>query len=184
MSEASRGSGPEAALPRVTLIPLSDEEREAFIAEDLSDWADQQVRDHGWSPGEAPERAREELLPVLRSEHESAATMGDRQWAAFGVDGKSVGWLWVRRPSEGMPADSAFLYQISVRRPLRRRGYGRAMLAALEALLPEEGIEELRLNVMGANRPAMRLYEFSGYELAVELDGKRQLRKPLREQAR
>jgi ribosomal protein S18 acetylase RimI-like enzyme len=78
-------------------------------------------------------------------------------------DGDTVGWLWVT-PCEQAAPHCAFLKQITVAERSRRRGYGRAMLAALEQLLADEGIDEVRLNVFAANEPAGRLYASAGYE--------------------
>jgi ribosomal protein S18 acetylase RimI-like enzyme len=68
--------------------------------------------------------------------------------------------VWVK-PLE--PA-VAFLEQITVAESVRRQGYGRAILRALEELLADEGIEELRLNVNRTNEPARALYAGAGYE--------------------
>ena len=71
------------------------------------------------------------------------------------------------------------LYQVQVRSGLRRRGYGRAMPAALERTLAASGRRELRLNVWDTNAGARRLYERAGFELVERRVGKRQLRKRL-----
>ncbi|MDQ3855079.1 MAG: GNAT family N-acetyltransferase [Chloroflexota bacterium] len=168
----------KADIPSFTLVPLTAEDSEAFSLEEVLDWADQHVRDSGWPKHEAVEWAQEELLPVLREEHAAAGRRGDRLWTAIGDLGESVGWFWVTQ-RQGLPRGSVFLYQITVRRRLRRRGYGRAMLRALEELLAKEGVKELHLNVLEANGPAMALYESSGYELAEQYEGKRQLYKRL-----
>ena len=59
---------------------------------------------------------------------------------------------------------SVFLEQITVAASCRRRGYGRAMLEALEELLAADGVEELRLNVFVGNQAARGLYSAAGYE--------------------
>jgi ribosomal protein S18 acetylase RimI-like enzyme len=71
-----------------------------------------------------------------------------------------VGWLWLTPLEDGI----AFLEQITVAEAMRRRGHGRAMLAALEELLAREGIQELRLTVNRGNEPARALYAAAGYE--------------------
>jgi ribosomal protein S18 acetylase RimI-like enzyme len=144
----------------VTLIPLTEDEREAFFVEEVANYADQQVRDAGWSRDDALDRARAELTPVLERDYFEGARRGDRLWSAADGTGRTVGWLWVK-PLE--PA-VAFLEQITVAEAVRRRGYGRAMLAALEEILARDGIEELRLNVNRANEPARALYAGAGYE--------------------
>jgi ribosomal protein S18 acetylase RimI-like enzyme len=89
----------------------------------------------------------------------------------------AVGWLWVR-PS-GARSRGAFLYQLTVAEPFRGRGFGRAMLAALEERLARDGFEELLLNVNVGNLPARRLYAAAGYEQVGEDRRVRRLRKRL-----
>lgn len=142
----------------ITLVPLTEADREEFVREEVADYAEQQIRDAGWPQAGALERARAELLPVLERE---LAEPTWRLWSARNADGVTVGWLWVK---PGESPRSAFLYQITVAERFRRQGYGSAMLAALEERLVGEGIDELALNVNVANVPAHGLYAASGYE--------------------
>ena len=151
-------------MAEVTLIPLTDAEREAFLEAEIADHADQQVRDAGWPRSGAAERARAELAPLLKREHAEAAARADRLWTAIEPTGTTVGWLWVRSIDD-LPPGAAFLEQITVARGARRQGYGIAILAALDETLAKEGIVEIRLTVFRANKPARRLYGAAGYEL-------------------
>jgi ribosomal protein S18 acetylase RimI-like enzyme len=83
------------------------------------------------------------------------------------------------RPLDDSAARAAFLYQITVAKNSRRRGYGRAMLTGLERRLATDGIEELRLNVFAGNEPARRLYASAGYEEVARNGPHRHLRKLL-----
>jgi ribosomal protein S18 acetylase RimI-like enzyme len=141
----------------------------------VANYADQQIRDAGWSRDGALERARRELMPLLERDYAHGVERGDRLWSAVDRNGETVGWLWVK-PLE---AAAAFLEQITVAEPARRQGYGRAMLAALEELLAREGIEQLRLNVFRANEPARALYAAGGYEQTGGDERRRFLRKRL-----
>jgi ribosomal protein S18 acetylase RimI-like enzyme len=165
-------------VPEVFLIPLTDDERESFLHEEVSDYADQQIRDADWPPDEALDRAGAEITPVFDRELAEAVASHDRLWSAKTPGGKSVGWLWVK-PSEGTSAPSVFLEQITVAASCRRRGYGHAMLEALEKLLAADGVQELRLNVFVGNQAARGLYSRAGYE-EVDSDERRvSLRKEL-----
>ena len=115
----------------VALIPLTEDERQTFLHEEVAGYADQQVRDAGWPRREALDRARAEITPVFERELAEAVARGDRMWSARAADGQSVGWLWVK-PIDGASASSVFLEQITVAASRRRQGYGRAMLEALE----------------------------------------------------
>jgi ribosomal protein S18 acetylase RimI-like enzyme len=155
-----RSLEPSISDPKVTLVPLTEEQREAFFVEELADYADEQVRDAGWPRDEALERARDELTPVLERDFAEGLERGDRLWTAVDRNGRWVGWLWIKALEHAV----VFLEQITVAQSERRRGYGRAMLAALEERLIRDAIEELRLNVNRANEPARALYAGAGYE--------------------
>jgi ribosomal protein S18 acetylase RimI-like enzyme len=165
-------------VPDVTLIPLTEHERDAFVEEEIADHAVQQVRDAGWLRDGALERARAELTPVLNRELAEGAEQGHRLWSAINSAGSCVGWLWVTPIVDAAP-QSVFLEQITVARSFRRQGYGRAMLAALEELLAATGVDELHLTVFVGNEPARRLYASTGYE-QLDDDGRQcRLRKRL-----
>jgi ribosomal protein S18 acetylase RimI-like enzyme len=156
----------------VVLVEMTDSEREDFVRCDVADYA-AYLADSGSAADQI------DWEPRLRDEHATAVVNGDRQWTALATDGASVGWLWVMPAQADMPSDSAFLYQILVRPESRRKGFGRAMLAALEDTLARDGIVEVRLNVFDTNHPARTLYADAGYELVRALQGKSQLRKRL-----
>lgn len=151
-------------------------ERAAFAEAQIEDYAAWLIeRDDATTPAAAWARARAEI----ESEMTAAVEAGDLFWSASDGESRTVGWLWVKRSEPGLPMDAVFLYQIQVIEGLRRQGYGRAMLAALEVELMGMSFRELRLNVWDSNTAAGHLYENSGYTLAEQLAGKRQLRKVL-----
>jgi predicted GNAT family acetyltransferase len=84
--------------------------------------------------------------------------------------------MWVR-PGDDANGRSAYLYQITVTAIHRRRGYGGAMLAALEETLVRGGVDEPHLHVNVGNKPARRMYAAAGYEQIGE--DERPLRKRL-----
>jgi len=163
-------------MPTVTLTPLAEAHRELFLEEELANYASEQEREAGWPPEESLARARTELGPILERRLSEAPERGHRLWSALDRTGEPVGWLWVT-PAEAGDDRAAFLYQITVAEQYRRRGFGRAMLRALEDLLARDGLEELRLNVMVANEPARRLYAAAGYELVDQVDRRCRMRK-------
>lgn len=161
----------------VALVPLSQEERDAFTVAQVQDYAAWLVEQGDVADlGAARDRAHAEIEPEMAA----AAASGDLMWSAHEDGGATVGWLWVKLASPGLPPGAAFLEQILVRPDARRRGHGLAMLTALEETLAGSGAFELRLNVWDTNTPGRRLYERAGYELVERLPAKRQLRKRLR----
>ena len=177
------GSSGQAAacstMPGVTLVPMTAQDLQAFIDEEVADYAHERMADGTWSRRDALQRARAELVRVIGWEHEALTAERQRLLAALAVDGERVGWLWVKLGPPGPWSTSAFLCQMTVARPFRHHGYGRAMLAALEALLAKEGVADLRLNVCESNLPAKSLYAAAGYEPTLQYPTMRQLRKRL-----
>jgi GNAT superfamily N-acetyltransferase len=87
------------------------------------------------------------------------------------VEGERVGIAWTG-PHPRQPEDTsrAWLFDIEVDESCRGRGYGRAILTAVENALREDGVRELGLNVFGPNTTARNLYTSSGYrEVAVSM---------------
>ena len=167
-------------MERVRLVELSDAECEEFIGADIADYAEYAKERAEGEPASialAVERARAEFEPRLRSEHAVADAKGHHRWSALDADGSVVGWLWVMPAREGMPTDSAYLYQILVKPVRRRQGYGRAMLAALEDSLSADGMAEVRLHVFDTNHRAKALYDEAGYTFVKSLAGMSELRK-------
>jgi ribosomal protein S18 acetylase RimI-like enzyme len=165
-------------VPEIVLIPLTESERTTFLHEEVADYAEQQIRDAGWPRHEALDRARAEITEAFDRELTEAVVSDDRLWSARSARGRSVGWLWVK-PIDGTSVPSVFLEQITVAASCRRRGYGRAMLGALEELLAADGVEELRLNVFVGNEAARGLYSAAGYEEVSRDDRRVGLRKQL-----
>ena len=155
----------------IALVALTDADREELIREEVANYAEEHIRDAGWPRATALERARDEFVPVIERE---LADSTWRIWSARNADGATVGWLWVE---PGKSPGSAFLYQITVAERFRRRGYGRAMLAALEERLAREGVDELVLNVNVGNVPAQGLYASAGYEQIGDDGRVRRMRK-------
>ena len=163
----------------VTLIALTDADLEDFICADVADFAEYVEHLPAGPMRLAAEQEHLDLESRLRHEHSVADADGHRRWVAIAPDGTRVGWLWVTPPMDGSPADGAFLYQILVKPSCRRQGFGRAMLAVLEASLANDGYAELRLHVNDTNHRAQALYAEAGYERMAQLEGMTELRKRL-----
>jgi ribosomal protein S18 acetylase RimI-like enzyme len=167
------------AAPTVKLAPMTPDELEDFIHEEIWDCSRGHLRDGSWPRSESLALARAELAGVTESQRAAATSERQRLLTAHSQNGETVGWLWVKLPPPGPWDGSAFLCQMTVARAHRRRGYGRAMLAALEAALAAAGLTELRMNVWEENAPAKALYDAAGYEVWRQHETIRQLRKTL-----
>ncbi|MGE3268656.1 MAG: GNAT family N-acetyltransferase [Chloroflexota bacterium] len=161
----------------ITLVPMTAHDLELFIHTEILDCAESHVREGSWARREALRLARDSLTTVTTWERQATAVECQRLWTAVTATGQHVGWLWVKLPPAGPWTGSAFLCQMTVRRELRHQGFGRGMLAALEAQLARDGLTELRMNVWETNGPAKALYASAGYALAHQFETMRQLRK-------
>jgi GNAT superfamily N-acetyltransferase len=84
--------------------------------------------------------------------------------------------VFARMPFEELddpPGEYALVSDLIVLKPFRRRGYGRALLHAVERFAVEEGARELRIGVLSANDVARRLYVRSGFDSHIEVLAKR-----------
>lgn len=78
---------------------------------------------------------------------------------AVGIGAPLSGFLIVR-----MAVDQAELLTITINPETRGQGFGRTLLLAAEAMLAEQGVEVLFLEVAEDNEPAIALYRACGYE--------------------
>jgi ribosomal protein S18 acetylase RimI-like enzyme len=171
-----------AAELALTLAPMTADELERFIREEIADCARQRAEEDGNRGGLTPDtlaRAEREIATILRWERDAFGTVEHLLLAARTPAGATVGWLWLKLPPPGRWAGSGFLCQMTVACNRRRRGYGRAMLVALERDLAARGMTELRLNVWEENDAAKALYAAAGYTLVQRCETLRQLCKPL-----
>ena len=88
-------------------------------------------------------------------------------WDGDEVAGSVQTWIW-KEENETLGTKRAWLESVSVRRPWRRRGLGRALIAASLVDLRRRGIEEALLGVDAENPTgALALYEGLGFEVRV-----------------
>ncbi|MFI7284967.1 GNAT family N-acetyltransferase [Micromonospora chersina] len=119
----------------------------------------------------AMEKAREDRARFVP---QGLATERHRLLVAENTAGEVVGHAWVGlEEPRTRTTDTAWLHDISVEEPHRRSGYGRAILAAVEALAREAGALRLGLNVFGDNTSAISLYQSCGYEVTTQQMAKR-----------
>jgi RimJ/RimL family protein N-acetyltransferase len=143
------------------LVPMTETEFAAYLANAVRDYADAHIRAGDVHPEEALARAQkdyDELLPDgLRSKDDFLFTLTHDALGPIGMI-----WFELR---ERRAAKSAYIYDFVVREDLRGQGYGRHALELLEAKLRELGVGRIGLNVFGYNHAARALYEKMGYQI-------------------
>ncbi|MBN2501640.1 MAG: GNAT family N-acetyltransferase [Anaerolineales bacterium] len=154
------------------LIPMTQDIYDAYIENQLMDYAQEHVKTGNWKPEEALERAREQvsqLLPDgLQSENQYLYSLHDDE------AGENVGMLWFAVREQGNTPE-AFIYDIVIDETYRRQGYASSALEVMEAKVLELGIHKISLHVFGHNSPAISLYEKIGFQptnimMSKELD--------------
>jgi mycothiol synthase len=163
-------------LDDVEPIPLPDglELRPVEESQHRAIWLadDEAFRDH------YEHRAQtEEDYVALFSQPELDTSLWQVAWDGDEIAGSVLPWVWPEE-NEAFGVDRGWLERISVRRPWRRRGLARALIAAGLIALRERGMTEAMLGVDAENLTgALRLYEAMGFEVKQRSTA---YRKPLR----
>jgi GNAT superfamily N-acetyltransferase len=147
-------------MPEMTVRAMTETEFAAWQDVLAHAYADEQVASGNWAADEALDRARADSAARLPQGRE---TPGMLFLTGMRPDGEPVGRVWLALEHPRGTADCAFLFDIEVDEPHRGQGYGRALLTAAEEAARSRGISALELNVFGANRTAIALYESAGY---------------------
>ena len=164
-----------------SLMPLSSEEYREFFEQHIVEYAHEKSRAGHWKPEEALDRSREVLHDFITGE-QGAWERGYRFFKGLDETRQHVGWIWdgpIPKVIQPKPENACWLYQITVKEPFRRRGYGRAMLQALENLLQREDVAELYLNVFRWNQAAISLYDSMSYEMVGDYETELRMKKRL-----
>src|SRR5438093_1100888 len=149
--------------PRVTLREMTEDEYRSYVDEVQATVV------------------RELVASMSEDEARATAAGGIAQYLPRGVstphhtlvvaedsEGAPVGNAWIGPdPHRADGSDSAWLYDINVRSHARRRGYGSAILAEVEAWVARDGKTRIGLNVVATNRAAVELYRKSGYAVST-----------------
>jgi ribosomal protein S18 acetylase RimI-like enzyme len=106
---------------------------------------------------------------VMRFFPETPRTPGRLLRTAW-ADGEEIGCVWAT--VLGLVPPAAWIDWIVVDEPHRRRGYGRAILEAMEAELGGLGVSQLGVNVYSSNDVARRLSERLGFEVKKQQRGR------------
>lgn len=124
-------------------------------------YAEENVKVGYWTPGEALQRSRETHDRLLT---EGIKTEGHHFFKVLDSGNEQlVGHLWIRvEPGEDR---RAFIFDVYIEEEHRGKGYGKAMMLALEAKAKRMKLTSLALHVFAYNTVAQHLYESLGYEL-------------------
>jgi len=154
----------------VVLRPMTEQEFTKRLAVLIDRYADDL-----WESGRAtPEQARDESLRQNNDLLPQGLDTDGMLFFTAEADGQPVGWLWVGPTPRANLPEQSWIYNIEVDEAHRGKGYGRAMIKAVERELAERGFTKLALNVFGGNSVAINLYESLGFEVTAQ-----QMAKPI-----
>ncbi|GAB4070485.1 GNAT family N-acetyltransferase [Ancylobacter sonchi] len=108
-------------------------------------------------PDYGPQCSDARLLEVI---DQCRTLVMERDGAVIGMSAVRV--LDFSEHPDAPGAKAAFLMAFGIETSQRRRGHGAALFAAMRALLGEEGVEALSLNVSAANEAAQHFYRRMG----------------------
>ena len=135
---------------------MSAEDYAAFMAAHLAPYAADRMQADHFTRQEADAFVRKqnaELLPQGRA-------TPDHHFFNIVAGAQTVGSLWLRH-ADGHR--EAFVYDILIEPPYRRRGHATAALGAAQHLLRDRGCQVLGLNVFAHNPHAHALYAKLGF---------------------
>ena len=149
---------------------MSGPEFEAFRSRTVTEYAAAHVASGDWSADRAEGHAAEQTESLLP---EGVDTPGMLLLTAESEQDGVVGLAWVAL--EHGEKRGAWIYDIEIVPAQRGKGYGRALLHAVEQLVIEHGVDRVGLNVFAGNSVARKLYESTGYQ-ATSLHMRKTLR--------
>ena len=136
---------------------MTEGEYPAYLDYFIPDYASEIAANYPLSPADALARAKQEMAETL---HEGVRTHGHALLCVMDNGEQHIGYLWYK-PDTLMR--TAFIYDFYIFTSYQGKGLGRQTLQALEALLQEQGFNEIRLRVAGDNPRARHLYETVGF---------------------
>jgi ribosomal protein S18 acetylase RimI-like enzyme len=143
----------------VDLVPMTQEQYEAWLPSEVAEYAQEHVRTGRWSAAEAVQLSREEHEKLLPR---GPATPDHHLWLIVpSADQEPVGMLWMGVVQT--PTRHAFVYNIEIYPQFRRHGYATQAMLRLEEEARRLGAGSIGLHVFGHNTAARPLYEKLGY---------------------
>jgi ribosomal protein S18 acetylase RimI-like enzyme len=145
----------------VRLVPMTKKDFEVMREEGIKRYAEENVKVGYWMPSEAMQRSTETHDRLLS---DGIRTEGHHFFKALDAENEqAIGHIWMRiEPGEDR---RAFIYDVFINGEQRGKGYGKAMMLALEAKAKRMKLTSLALHVFAYNTVAQHLYGSLGYEL-------------------
>lgn len=143
------------------MVPMTRKDFEIVREAGVKRYAEENVRAGYWTSNEALQRSHEahdRLLP------EGLKTEGHHLYRAVDPElDVPIGHLWIK--VETGENRRGFIFDVHIEEEHRGKGYGRAMMKALESKARFMKLSSLSLHVFASNDVARHLYDSLGYEM-------------------
>ena len=141
------------------LVPMTQTEFDAFLEQEIPEYAADNVRAGYWAESESLQKSREAFERLLPQGLQSK----DQYLYSIYEGDEAVGVIWMRAEME-RPVKSGLIYDLRVDGKFRGKGYGKQGVYLIEDKARELGLKSIGLHVFGYNTVARNLYEGIGYE--------------------
>lgn len=144
----------------VRLTPMDADRFDPYVERQIHAYSQDHIRAGNWSAKEGLSEARKQFRKLLpKGLHTPNHYF---YFVRAGEPEDDVGAIWLAIEPRG-----AFVYDLIIFEPFRRRGYAEQAMRLLEAVARDKGARKLSLHVFGDNLGARRLYAKLGF---VETD--------------
>ncbi|WKA56152.1 GNAT family N-acetyltransferase [Planococcus shixiaomingii] len=131
-----------------------------FIEKLVAEYAGEHIKAGTWDPEEAHGLAQSQIQQLVP---EGLGTSGHRFFIALDKS-EPVGSVWLNiQPRE--KKKQAFIFDLKIEEQQQGKGYGKAIMAALDEYAKAENFEKIALHVFAHNERALKLYQTMGYEI-------------------
>jgi ribosomal protein S18 acetylase RimI-like enzyme len=143
----------------VRLEPMTEAEFHAYLEATIAEYAAEHVKGGRWSPTEALEESRKEIMQLLP---DGLRSVDQHLFSIKNESEDQVGVLWFAVRNLGGKR-TAFIYDVRIDEAFQRRGYATQAFQALEILARDMRLAAISLHVFGHNTAARALYEKLGF---------------------
>lgn len=141
----------------ITLVPMQQDDFEAFLEHGIREYAADHVRNGNWPAEGALERSKREFEHYLP---DGLRSKDQYLWSLLDETGNKVGILWVQVKDQ-----KGFIFDFVIDGKFRGKGFGKQALAAMDEKLKSMNVESVALHVFGDNIVAQELYKKAGFQI-------------------
>ncbi len=144
------------------LVPMRDEEFDAFLASSAAAYADDKIRSGSWLEEGAHDRA---LADLKNSLPQGIDTPNNYLFHILASpETVVVGYVWCAT-HDNYGQRTAFVYDVEIKPEFRRQGYATDAFKAVQEHVMTLGIESIGLHVFAFNEGAIALYKKLGFQV-------------------